>query len=188
MTRRRAHPARMVDAIAGAWWSWTIARGALTIGLVAADVAVGESIDGAPTVREQWLVDVATTAAVVMLPVGVAAGRSLIRSPRAAAARSSRRTLAVMMAAVAIGLAVTRVPMQLSRVLWHVSLDADEPLTSWSLVAQLSVSVAVASALFVVAGVEYRRVTVPDPYHRGAGGTDHRTSRAAPDDPERTTA
>lgn len=154
---------RAADELARTRWAWAVAHGAVAIGFVAADVAIGESIDGAPTAGEQRLVDGGAALAIVLIPLGLVLGRSLRRSIWSSAAWRERRLVAVGVGFLAAFVAVTRVPMLLSRLIWHVSLDVDEPLTTVSLTLQVLVSIVVNGALLVFAMAEHRNSSPPHP-------------------------
>lgn len=155
-----AHPAA-VDELARTWWAWALAHGTLAFGLVAAEVAIVESIDGAPTVGEQRLVDFGTASAVVLVPLGLGLARSLRRSPWSCSAWRARRAVGSAVGAIAAVLAVTRVPTLVSRLIWHVSVDADEPLTTLTLSLQVLVSVGITGALVSFAVAEHRGAAPP---------------------------
>lgn len=153
---------RAADELAASPWSWTFASGAVAVGLLAADVAIGELIDGAPTIAEQRVVDSAGLLAVVLIPTGLGLRRWLRRSSRLSTAGPGRRTAAVVLGVLAMLWAATRLPMLLSRVIWHVSSDADEPLTTVSLALQLLVSLLVTGIVALFAIAEHRAGTRPN--------------------------
>ena len=145
------------DLTACSRWPWAFASGVTAIGLLAADLAIGEMIDGAPTAAGQRLVGTSALAALVLVPLGLGLRRLLRRSiDRSPPAGAARRPAAYVVGALAAGWAGTRVPMVLSRLLWHVSLDADEPLTTLSLGLQLLLSTFTTATVALIAIVEYR--------------------------------
>lgn len=179
MTAAVPHPVapRTIDDLARTRWAWVVAHGALTIGVVAAEATIGASIDGAATAEQQQLVDVGSALAVVLLPLGAGLSSALRWSASSPAAWRVRRSVAMAIGVVAATVAVIRIPGLLARLLWHISLDADEPLTTFSLSLQLAVAGVGIGALMAFARSE-QRIHVDHQFHPTP-------PRAAPDDSDR---
>ena len=126
----------------GRWTVWALTSGAITFGTFAADVALTGMIDGAATRAEATLLWRTAVLAVVSLASGVAGYLRLVRSPTTDRWHERRRRLALTTAVVAAVIGAVRISILGGRLVRHVRLDRDEPLTTVSLALQVTVAVA----------------------------------------------
>lgn len=124
--------------------------GSFAAALLAAAVALGEAIDGAPTDHEQRVMVATGAAAILLTVIAAAAPRSTHRPPA---------TVAVTLVVAAAALTATR----LARLVAHIRLGRDEPTTDWSLAAQAALALA---ALLAIVAISRRRTT-PERGQRG---------------------
>lgn len=147
---------------------WTLAYGAITVGAFSLDVAITEALDGAATPAQEQLLWGAAVVGLASLSVGVAAFVRLLFT--SSSTLDVRRRIAVATVCVAGVIGVGRVGLFVERLVRHVGLDRDEPLTTVSLSLQIAVAAAASGAVmafaFHQARVVGRLIAVGDDAHR----------------------
>lgn len=149
-------------------WPWALAYGAITVGAFSLDVAITEALDGAATPAQEQLLWGAAVVGLASLSLGVAAFVRLLFS--SSSTLHVRRRVAVATTCVAGAIGVGRVGLLVERLVRHVSLDRDEPLTTVSLSLQIAIAATAAGAVvafaFQQARVVTRLIAVGDEAHR----------------------
>lgn len=139
----------------GPWLAWHVVTAAVLVGLIAAEVAVNQAIGGAATAAQQTLLAWSIALAVLLIPAGVVA-RSHLRGTDPRGARASAATDG-WMAGIAGVVELARSSVFVSRLVDHVRLDRDEPLTTVSIALQLVIALTFAVGFAAFAALGRRR-------------------------------
>lgn len=137
---------------------WLLVFGTTSIGAFAAEVAATEAIAGAATPSQTRTLTTAAGIALLSLAIGIGVYTSLCRTTQSAPSSRTRRRLALLTVLVGGTMGVARVTSAGGRLVRHVELDRDEPLTTVSLALQTAVAFAAYAVLVAFALVESRLV------------------------------